>query len=76
VLLAAAVIPALHDWTRNRPPLDPARYIALRVADDLAYGWGLWEGAHAARRADALLPDLSSWPHTGTYERIHRHRLG
>jgi mycofactocin system glycosyltransferase len=76
VLIAAALVPALHDWMRNRPPLDPARYTAVRLADDFAYGWGLWEGAHRARRSDALLPDLSSWPRAGSYERAHRHRLG
>lgn len=76
VLVAAAVAPALYDWVRNRPPLDPARYAAIRLADDLAYGWGLWEGARHARRADPLLPDLSSWPGAGSYERAHRHQLG
>jgi mycofactocin system glycosyltransferase len=76
VLVAAALAPALHDWVRNRPPLDPLRYTALRLADDIAYGWGLWEGTREARRADALLPDLSSWPGAGSYERAHRHQLG
>jgi hypothetical protein len=76
VLVAAAVAPALSDWVRNRPPLDPARYVAVRLADDLAYGWGLWEGARHARSSEALLPDLSSWPGAGSYERAHRHQLG
>jgi hypothetical protein len=75
-LVAAAVVPALYDWVKQRPPLDPVRYTALRVADDIAYGVGLWEGARHARRPDALLPDLSSWPRAGSYERAHRHRLG
>jgi mycofactocin system glycosyltransferase len=76
VLVAAALAPVLHDWLRNRPPLDPLRYTALRLADDLAYGYGLWEGARHARRSDALLPDLASWPRAGAYERAHRHQLG
>jgi hypothetical protein len=76
VLIASALAPVLYEWARNRPPLDPARYAVTRLADDLAYGWGLWEGARHARRADALLPDLSSWPRAGSYERAHRHQLG
>jgi mycofactocin glycosyltransferase len=76
VLLAAALVPVLHDWMHTRPPLDVVRYTAVRLADDMAYGWGLWAGARHNRRADALLPDLSSWPRSGSYERAHRHQLG
>jgi mycofactocin system glycosyltransferase len=69
VLTAAAVLPPLVDWVRQRPPLDPVRYIGLRVLDDAAYGVGLWRGAIDRRTADPLLPDLTSWPGPSRYDR-------
>lgn len=68
VLLAAALVPSLVDWWRVRRDIDPASYVALRLLDDMAYGTGVWQGALAARRADALRPDLSSWPRPRRYE--------
>lgn len=61
-MIAAAVIPALADWRRDRPDLDPLRAVALRAADDLAYGVGLWQGMLKHRRFAAVKPDLSNWP--------------
>jgi len=55
-------VPPLLDWIRHRPPLDPVRWTAARVADDLAYGAGVWRGAVGARSAASLRPDLASWP--------------
>jgi hypothetical protein len=69
VLAGAAVLPPLVDWVRQRPPLDPVRYIGLRVLDDAAYGVGLWRGAIDRRTADPLLPDLTSWPGPSRYDR-------
>jgi len=57
-LLAAAVLPALDDWRRRRPELDPVRYVALSVLDDLAYGWGVWRGCGRQRTVAPLLPRL------------------
>ncbi|MDY7100143.1 MAG: mycofactocin biosynthesis glycosyltransferase MftF [Actinomycetota bacterium] len=62
VLAAAAVVPPLLEWRSQRPPLDPVRYAALRVADDVSYSVGLWRGSLAQRSIAALLPDLSNWP--------------
>jgi mycofactocin system glycosyltransferase len=67
--LAAAVIPALVDWARTRPAIDPLRYVALRVLDDTAYGVGVWRGAVEGRTAEPLLPDLTSWPRPSRYDR-------
>jgi mycofactocin glycosyltransferase len=61
-LLALALGRHLLDWWRQRPPLDPVRWLALRVADDLAYGAGVWSGALRRRTLTPLLPDLSDWP--------------
>jgi mycofactocin system glycosyltransferase len=61
-VLAAVTVPLLLDWWRERPPLDPARWVAVRLADDMAYGAGVWAGCLRERSVAALLPDLSSWP--------------
>ena len=43
----ALLVPALHDWADNPSTLDPLRYSALHVADDAAYGVGVWAGCRA-----------------------------
>lgn len=58
-LAAAAVVPPLVGWWTSRPALDPARHLALHLADDLAYGTGVWIGCVRARSARALLPSFS-----------------
>ncbi|HEV8626496.1 MAG TPA: mycofactocin biosynthesis glycosyltransferase MftF [Acidimicrobiia bacterium] len=57
---AVVAVPGLVDWLRRRPRLDPARFAALRLADDLAYAGGVWAGCARERSARALLPDLRS----------------
>jgi mycofactocin system glycosyltransferase len=61
-LLAAATIPASLDWLEHRGPLDPARYVALRLADDMAYGAGVWRGSMEHRSLGALTPRFTNWP--------------
>ena len=56
--LLALVVPPLGDWRRSRPPLDPLRYGVAHVADDLAYGAGVWWGCLQARTLRPLLPSL------------------
>ena len=55
-LAAVLAAPALIEWVERRPGLDPARWAALRLADDLAYGAGLWAGSLAERTTAALRP--------------------
>ncbi len=55
----ALVIPALRDWTDDRRPMDPVRYTALHVADDAAYGAGVWAGCARARTVVPLIPRVS-----------------
>jgi mycofactocin system glycosyltransferase len=69
VLLASAVVPALVDWARTRPRIDPLRYVALRALDDVAYGVGVWQGVVRGRSFDPLVPDLTSWPKPSRYDR-------
>lgn len=61
-LIAAATAPALLDWFAGRGSIDPARYVALRLADDVAYGTGLWQGVVEQRRIGALAPKFTNWP--------------
>jgi mycofactocin system glycosyltransferase len=60
---AAVVVPGLLDWHDRRPRLDPARFVALRLADDLAYAAGVWAGCARERSVRALLPALARAPH-------------
>jgi hypothetical protein len=59
VVMLAAVIPAAVEWRRRRAALDPVRYLALRVLDDAAYGFGVWQGVQHRRSADAVLPSIT-----------------
>ncbi len=58
----AALVPPLVDWAQGERDLDPVRYTALRLMDDLAYGTGVWAGCVRAGSAGALAPALASWP--------------
>jgi len=57
-LAAAALAPAVGEWRRLRPPLDPVRWTIARVLDDAAYGWGVWSGCWAEREWGPVSPDL------------------
>ena len=61
-LIGAIVVPPLLDWLREHGPNDPARYVALRVADDIAFGTGVWIGAIEQRSVGALVPKFTNWP--------------
>ena len=47
-LAALVLAPPLLDWLDRRPPLDPARYVAARLLDDIGYSLGVWQGCVAA----------------------------
>jgi len=57
-LAAAVLVPSAVEWRRRRPRLDPVRFAALHLADDLAYAAGVWAGCGRERSARALWPDL------------------
>ncbi|MFM8310966.1 MAG: mycofactocin biosynthesis glycosyltransferase MftF [Ilumatobacteraceae bacterium] len=40
----------------------PVRDLPAAIADDLAYGYGVWAGVAATGEVGALLPDVSPWP--------------
>lgn len=56
---AMLVMPALFDWALTRPRIDPARYVAAHVVDDVAYGAGVWAGCVRERTARPLIPVLT-----------------
>ena len=47
--LALVLVPPVVDWVRRRPDLDIFRWVAASVADDVAYGAGVWIGCLRAR---------------------------
>jgi hypothetical protein len=55
---AALAITVAAEWLERRPRLDPLRFAALRLADDLAYAAGVWLGCIRAREAGPLLPRI------------------
>ena len=55
----ALVVPAVCDWADDRETLDPLRYTALHLADDVSYGIGVWAGCARARTVVPLLPRVS-----------------
>lgn len=61
-LALAAAGPPLWRWARSRPSLGPASWLALHLADDAAYGAGVWAGCLRHRTAAPLRPRLVSWP--------------
>ena len=57
VVAAAAVVSALADWARSPKPSGPMAAVGLRMADDLAYGLGLWEAMLLGHRTGGNGPD-------------------
>lgn len=65
IVLAAATVPPAVDWLAGRTSLGPVPYVALRVADDVAYATGVWIGVIEQRRMGALTPKFTNWPGRG-----------
>jgi len=61
-LAALVLTPPLLDWFDRRPPLDPARYVAARLLDDVAYSLGVWQGCGRHRTIRPLLPVIGGMP--------------
>jgi mycofactocin glycosyltransferase len=56
---AALTVPAAAEWLTAPADTGLLTWVALRLADDLAYQAGVWSGCASARSAEALLPRLS-----------------
>ena len=55
----ALVVPALHEWVADRHAVDPLRAVAVQVADDVAYGSGVWIGCARERTLIPLIPRIA-----------------
>lgn len=53
---AALLAPPLLDRVARRPAVDPVRWTALRLADDLAYASGVWHSCWTDRALAPLRP--------------------
>lgn len=51
--------PPVTTWLARRPSIDPLLFAAIHIADDIAYGAGVWAGSIRARTPVALRPVLS-----------------
>jgi mycofactocin system glycosyltransferase len=56
---SAFLLTALDDWARDHADLDLVGYAALHVADDVAYGAGVWAGCVRERTVLPLVPRLA-----------------
>ena len=54
--LVLLLAPPLLEHRVRRPAVDPVRWTALRLVDDLAYATGVWRGCWTGRTAAALRP--------------------
>ena len=54
--------PALAAWSTRRPAVDPIRFAAAALADDIAYGAGVWAGCLQHRTTTPLRP-IVMWHH-------------
>ena len=69
VLLGAALAPPIIDWVRRRPEVDLPSFVALCLADDVAYSTGVWVGCVRARSIEPLVPELTAWPNPSRYSK-------
>ncbi len=54
--------PALTAWAEGPRTLDPVRFTLGRIADDVAYGAGVWSGCVARRTLSPLRPVITWRP--------------
>jgi hypothetical protein len=54
--------PPLTAWFARRQALDPVRYVLGHLADDVAYGTGVWAGALRARSTAPVRPVIAWHP--------------
>jgi mycofactocin system glycosyltransferase len=54
--LALVLIPPAVEWVRRRPDLGLARWVVASVADDIAYGSGVWTGCLRTGTFGPVLP--------------------
>jgi len=55
---ALVLVPPIVEWWRRRPALDPVRWAAASIVDDVAYGAGVWSGCLRVGSFGPLVPAL------------------
>jgi hypothetical protein len=60
--------PPLTAWSTRRRSLDPVRYVLGHLADDVAYGAGVWAGALRARSLAPVRPVIAWHPFRATWQ--------
>lgn len=55
LLLAGTAVSLMAEWRSRRPAIDPLRFAAATVADDMAYGAGVWRGTFESGHYGALM---------------------
>ena len=63
--LTLLVVSPLAEWARRRPKLEPVRWTLACIADDIAYGLGVWRGCAAHATIRPLVP-AAAQPHERT----------
>lgn len=53
---------SLTTWAQARPDVDPVRFVLGSLADDIAYGAGVWTSSVRARTAAPIRPRISWHP--------------
>ena len=61
--LALLAAPPVAEWVRRRPGIDPLRWSLACLADDVAYGAGVWRGCVAERTVAPLVPEFVTNEH-------------
>jgi mycofactocin system glycosyltransferase len=64
--------PPLTAWSARRQSLDPARYALGHLADDVAYGTGVWAGALRTRSLAPVRPVIAWHPWHSTSPEDHQ----
>ena len=54
--------PPLTTWRQRRPDLDPVRFVVGSIADDLAYGAGVWTGSARQHTTIPIRPVIAWRP--------------
>ena len=60
--LSLVLVPPVVEWVRRRPDLDIARWVAASVADDAAYGAGVWTSCLKSGTFGPILPTSGPRP--------------
>lgn len=63
-IVAAVVAPRLGEALRSRSST-PLADSPARLADEMAYGAGVWAGVIAERELGPLVPEFTTWPQRG-----------